>query len=126
MMSIDEADVLDVPVLTRNGIVKAPASTFLRFLKCHDLGIGESAERELLLEIFLQPHSDILLINLSHLFGVIENGHAFAELQCQEKGMTDFVSDVWRTEIINETEDIGIDPLLINGDNVFDCTLLSA
>lgn len=83
-------------------------------LECHDLGVCELSEGELLLQVFVKPNSDAPLVLLSHLLGVIEKLNAFVELEGQEEGVSNLVSDVRSGEVVDQPIDIWSDTLLVD------------
>ena len=66
-----------------------------------DLRIGELAEGELLLELFVKADGNALLVLFSNLFGVVEDRDAVTEFKCEKQGVSDLVSNVGSTEVID-------------------------
>lgn len=59
----------------------------------------------------MKPNRDRFLVLLRNFARVPIKSDAAAELKRQEQRMPDFVSDVWRAEIVYQTDDVGGDTL---------------
>ena len=111
---VDVANELDVAVQSWRD-ARLDILLLVVFLSVlHGLVVGHGPEWKLLLQLLMQPNGYWLLVLLHYLLRIVVNGDAFVELERQENGVSDLVTDVRRWKVIHQPNYIRSDLLFIH------------